>query len=85
MLKKLLKNFVKNSNSTVEVTQVRDRLASSRPYTLTVHQGCGGTAIEVEQYDVSADKFHRNLYVIADGQNLAEEFSRILMMEQLKN
>jgi len=85
MFKKLFRNFVKNSNSTVvEVSRVRDKVASNRPFTLTVHQGYGGTAIEVEQYDVSEDKFHRALYVIADSQDLAEEISRILMMEQLK-
>lgn len=84
MIKKLFRNFAKTDNSPVDLSRVRDRLASSRPYTLTVHQGYGGTAIEVEQYDVSSDKFHRALYVIADGQDLAEEISRILMVEQLK-
>lgn len=83
MLKKLLKKFSKTSSNTIDPIR-RNLMYGKDSFTLTIHQGHGGTVVETEFYDYANDRAERSLYVISENQDLGEEISRILMMTRLK-
>jgi molybdenum cofactor biosynthesis enzyme MoaA len=84
MIKKWLNRKLQNPSTTCCESVNRPRLTSDRAITFVLHPAEGGTVIEMLDYDATTGISHNRLYLIADGQDLAEEFSKILTLESLK-
>lgn len=44
----------------------------------------GGIVINTNKYDSVKDRHYDNLYIVVEGQDLAQEISKILMVENLR-
>jgi len=50
---------------------------------LVVYSATGGKVIEVKSYDLRADRWNTNMYVITDKEDLGEELAQIITKESL--
>lgn len=50
----------------------------------TIHKASGGLVVNVNHYDPMKDRSQSNLYVIQDDDNIGENLTKILTMENLK-
>lgn len=61
-------------------------LANSRDSAVNMRfmQANGGIVINTNKYDPVKDRNYENLYIVVEGQDLAQEISKILMVENLR-
>lgn len=61
-------------------------LGSSKESAISMRfmQANGGTVINTNKYDPIKDRNYENLYIVVEGQDLAQEISKILMIENLR-
>lgn len=52
--------------------------------TFTIHKASGGLVVNVHHYDPTRDRSQSNLYVIQEDDNIGENITKILTMENLK-
>jgi len=62
----------------------RSTLPKIQYINFTIHQAHNGQIIETEIYDAEHDHFNRNMYLVTGEQDLAQEISRIFLLENIK-
>lgn len=86
-LRNLIKNFLYPKNNEVAMTSPSVGISHSDRQTYTkfkIYHASGGKVVETAHYDHVKDRYHTELYIITDVDNLGSEIEKILTVEALK-
>jgi hypothetical protein len=89
MFKKIINSLYDWSNKPQSVNY-RSRMAKdefnlqTNFFTLKVHSGIGGTAIQYSKYNESEDDMIHHLHIIPDDADLCDALSKIITFESLR-
>jgi hypothetical protein len=85
LFRRLFNWIIKSDRSQLTDCDPTDHRLPRVDYTnFTLHQASGGLVVETELYDTTLDVYRRKLHVITNDQDLGQELSRILLLENLK-
>ena len=86
--KQRLRNWLFDESSEIKASHYYEETINHTNFdggmNFTIHKASGGLVVNVHFYDSTRDRSQSNLYVIQDDDNIGENLTKILTMENLK-
>jgi hypothetical protein len=83
IVSKILRKPDQNKPSLVRAASLDSMVDNVRGMNFTVFTADGGKVIQFSQYDSRTDRTNTRLYIVTDGENLADELAQIITVEGL--